>query len=106
MAYSMFIFFISAIFEVGGGYLVWIWLKDNKSVYLGVLGMILLAMYGVVATLQSQNFGRVYVAYGGIFIVFSMFWAYFVDDFKPDIYDIVGGAITLCGVCVIMFAKR
>lgn len=106
MLYSMFIFLLSALFEVGGGYLVWIWLKNDKSVYIGILGFILLGLYGVVATLQTQNFGRVYAAYGGIFIIFSIFWAYFIDDFKPDIYDILGGIITLLGVCIIMFAKR
>lgn len=106
MLYSMFIFLLSALFEVGGGYLVWIWLKNDKSVYIGILGLILLGLYGVVATLQTQNFGRVYAAYGGIFIIFSIFWAYFIDDFKPDIYDILGGIITLLGVCIIMFAKR
>lgn len=102
----MFIFLLSALCEVGGGYLVWIWLKNDKSVYIGILGLILLALYGIIATLQTQNFGRVYAAYGGIFIVFSIFWAYFIDDFKPDIYDILGGIITLVGVCIIMFAKR
>lgn len=106
MLYSMFIFLLSALFEVGGGYLVWIWLKNDKSVYIGILGLILLGLYGVVATLQTQNFGRVYAAYGGIFIIFSIFWAYFIDGFKPDIYDILGGIITLLGVCIIMFAKR
>lgn len=106
MLYSMFIFLLSALFEVGGGYLVWIWLKNDTSVYIGILGLILLGLYGVVATLQTQNFGRVYAAYGGIFIIFSIFWAYFIDDFKPDIYDILGGIITLLGVCIIMFAKR
>lgn len=106
MLWAMFIFLVSAVCEVGGGYLVWIWLKGGKSVYIGIIGLILLALYGVVATLQVQNFGRVYAAYGGVFIVFSIFWAYFIDGFKPDIYDILGGAITLFGVCIIMFAKR
>lgn len=106
MLYSIFLFFIAAVFEVGGGYLVWIWLRDNKSIYFGVAGLILLGLYGVIATLQPQNFGRVYAAYGGIFIVFSIFWAYFIDGFKPDKWDILGGVITLFGISIIMFAKR
>ncbi|RAX56755.1 hypothetical protein CCZ01_08595 [Helicobacter monodelphidis] len=106
MLKSIGIFILAAFLEVGGGYLVWLWLKEEKSVVIGVTGMILLALYGIVATLQTEGFGRVYAAYGGIFIVFSIFWAMKFDEFKPDMWDIIGAIIALVGVGIMMYAPR
>ncbi|WP_202978664.1 YnfA family protein [Helicobacter sp. MIT 05-5294] len=106
MLQSLLVFVLAAFLEVGGGYLVWIWLKEEKGLMLGIIGMICLALYGVVATWQVQGFGRVYAAYGGIFIVFSIIWAMKFDSFKPDMWDIIGGILVLFGVCLIMYAPR
>ncbi len=106
MLKSLAIFLLAAFLEVGGGYLVWIWLKEAKPLYIGLLGMLFLILYGIVATWQIEGFGRVYAAYGGIFILFSLFWAMKFDAFKPDIYDIIGSLIALLGVLIIMYAPR
>ncbi|HAF35234.1 MULTISPECIES: YnfA family protein [Sphingobacterium] len=103
---SLSIFLLAGICEIGGGYLVWLWLKEDKSIWFGILGAVLLALYGVVATLQIANFARTYATYGGIFIVLSILWAWKVDDFKPDRYDILGALIALIGVCIIFYAPR
>lgn len=103
---STFLFILAGLCEIGGGYLVWIWLRENKPLWIGIAGMIILALYGVVATWQSANFGRVYAAYGGIFIVMSILWGWKVDGFTPDKFDLIGGAIALLGMAVIMFAPR
>ena len=100
------IFVIAGLCEIGGGYLVWIWLKEDKPLWIGVMGLIVLGLYGVVATLQPANFGRVYAAYGGIFIVLAILWGWKVDGFVPDKFDIIGGIIALFGMAVIMFAPR
>ena len=68
MLQSLLIFILAAFLELGGGYLVWLWLKEDKSFLLGLGGLIALGLYGIVATWQAQDFGRVYAAYGGIFI--------------------------------------
>ncbi len=73
------LFFLSALFEIGGGYLVWLWLRENKGALFGLLGGLTLAVYGIVQTFQPAHFGRVYAAYGGIFIVFSLIWGALVD---------------------------
>lgn len=103
---SLFYFIIAGLFEIGGGYLVWIWIRDGKSFWYGLLGIILLAAYGFIPTLQPANFGRVYAAYGGVFIVLSILWGWKIDNLKPDLYDLIGGAIALTGVAVIMYWPR
>jgi small multidrug resistance family-3 protein len=92
--------------EIGGGYLVWLWLREGKSVWLAVLGALVLVLYGIIPTLQPAHFGRVYAAYGGVFIVLSLLWGWKIDGVSPDTYDVIGGLIALLGVCVIMYWPR
>jgi small multidrug resistance family-3 protein len=103
---SISIFILAGFCEIGGGYLIWLWLKEGKPIYYGIVGGIILALYGVVATLQTSNFARVYATYGGIFIVMSLIWAYKMDNYHPDKYDIIGAVIALVGVSVIYYAPR
>ena len=104
---SLFYFILAGLFEIGGGYLVWLWLREGKSLGVGILGGIILCLYGVIPTLQPPaDFGRVYAAYGGIFIVLSIIWGWKVDQVQPDRYDIIGGAISLVGVLIIMYWPR
>jgi len=81
-------------------------LREGKSHWLGVIGVVALIMYAILPTLQTANFGRVYAAYGGIFIVLSILWGWGVDRITPDKYDLLGGWIALLGVLVIMYAPR
>ncbi len=103
---SLGLFIIAGLCEIGGGYLIWLWLRENKSPLYGLIGALILVMYGVVATWQTQDFARVYATYGGFFIAMSLIWAYSVDNYRPDIYDITGAIIALGGVCVIYYAPR
>jgi len=100
------VFFAAALFEIGGGYLVWLWLKEKKSWVLGLVGGVILFLYGVIPTLQPANFGRVYAAYGGIFIVSAIIWGAVIDKKTPDKHEIIGAAITLVGALIIFFAPR
>jgi len=92
--------------EIGGGYLVWGWVKNDKPLWYGILGGIVLVLYGLVATLQTESFARVYATYGGFFIVMSLLWAIKFDHFTPDKYDIIGALVALTGVCIIYYAPR
>jgi small multidrug resistance family-3 protein len=105
-AKALFIFFLAGLCEIGGGYLVWLWLRNGKHWGCGLLGGVILAFYGVVATWQPSNFARVYATYGGIFILMSMLWAMKIDGYSPDKYDIVGVFVALIGVSIIYFAPR
>lgn len=99
-------FLLAGVFEISGGYLVWMWLREGKGVGYALIGALMLMLYGLVPTLQPTNFGRVYAAYGGVFIVLSLLWGWKIDGVTPDAYDIVGGLIALVGVGIIMYAPR
>jgi small multidrug resistance family-3 protein len=103
---SLFYFLLAGLFEIGGGYLVWIWLRQGKSIWYALAGAALLVLYGVIPTLQPANFGRTYAAYGGVFIILSLLWGWRVDKVTPDRYDLLGALIALAGVLLIMYAPR
>lgn len=103
---SIFIFLLAGLCEIGGGYLVWLCLRQGKPLWYGIVGAIILILYGAVATFQTANFARTYATYGGFFIVMSLLWAYKFDNFRPDKYDIFGASIALIGVCIIFYAPR
>lgn len=106
LARSIALFALAGLMEIGGGYLVWLWLREGRAVVLGVLGGLLLLLYGVVPTLQPTHFGRVYAAYGGVFVVLSLLWGWWVDGHRPDVPEVVGGTLCLVGVAVIMYWPR
>ena len=103
---SLFFFILAGLCEIGGGYLVWLWLREQRPVWYGVAGGLILCIYGVIPTLQPAGFGRVYAAYGGIFIVLSILWGWKIDQVKPDGFDIIGGIVALIGVLIIMYWPR
>jgi small multidrug resistance family-3 protein len=101
------LFILAGIAEIGGGYLIWQWLREGKSFYWGILGAAALIIYGMIATFQSfPSFGRVYAAYGGIFIVLSVLWGWGIDRKTPDLYDWMGALICIAGVAVMLLAPR
>jgi small multidrug resistance family-3 protein len=92
--------------EIGGGYLIWLCLREDRSWILGIIGGLILFLYGVVPTLQPSHFGRVYAAYGGIFIVSSIIWGLTIDKKRPDRYEILGSLIAFMGAVIIFYAPR
>lgn len=101
------LFVLAGLAEIGGGYLVWLWLREGKSVWMGVLGGFILIVYGIIPTLQKfPNFGRVYAAYGGVFIIMSLLWGWGIDKKNPDLYDWIGALICLIGVSIILWVPR
>ncbi|MBI2863217.1 MAG: YnfA family protein [Chloroflexi bacterium] len=107
MVRSLALFVLAGLFEIAGGWLVWQWLRVGRGFWLGLAGAFVLVLYGVVPTLQSEpNFGRVYAAYGGIFIILSLLWSWRFDRWNPDRFDLIGAAVCLIGVAVIMWSPR
>lgn len=100
------LFILAGLCEIGGGYLVWLWLREGRSIWHGLAGALVLILYGIIPTFQPAHFGRVYAAYGGVFVVLSILWGWKIDGILPDRYDIIGGLICIIGVIVIMYWPR
>lgn len=107
VARSALLFVLAAIAEIGGAWLVWQGVREQRGwAWIGA-GMLALGAYGFVATLQPDaHFGRILAAYGGVFVAGSLAWGMAMDGFEPDRYDIAGATICLVGVAVIMYAPR
>ncbi|WP_425060651.1 hypothetical protein SCACP_13880 [Sporomusa carbonis] len=103
---SILYFILAGLCEIGGGYLIWLWLREGKGVLYAVAGAIILIIYGIIPTFQPASFGRVYAAYGGVFIALSILWGWGVDKVAPDKFDIIGGIVALLGVLIIMYWPR
>ena len=103
---SLGLFVLAGLCEIGGGYLVWQWLREGRSLSFGLIGGIILMIYGVSPTFQDAHFGRVYAAYGGMFILLSLLWGWAMDGTTPDRFDVMGGLLCLAGVAVIMYVPR
>ncbi len=107
VARSLLLFVLAALAEIGGAWLVWQGVREDRGLIWIGAGIAALGAYGFVATLQDENdFGRILAAYGGIFVAGSLAWGMVVDGFRPDRFDYVGASICLVGVAVIMYAPR
>jgi small multidrug resistance family-3 protein len=103
---ALLLFIVAGLAEIGGGWLVWQWLREGKGLWLGVLGGLILFLYGVIPTLQQEAaFGRIYAAYGGLFIVFALLWGRLVDGWHPDRFDLLGAGIALFGAAVMLWGR-
>src|SRR4051812_48195684 len=92
---SMALFACAGLCEIGGGWLMWRWLRDGQPGWWGLLGAGVLIFYGIVPTLQASHFGRTYAAYGGVFIALSLVWGWAIDGDRPDRADVIGALIAL-----------
>ena len=100
------LYFLAGLCESGGGYLLWQWLKADRPLWTGLLGSVLLVLYGWVATWQTTSFGKTYAVYGGIFVVMAIAWAWYFDGFQPDRFDVLGGLVCFAGIGIILFWPR
>ena len=104
---SVGLFVAAGLAEIGGGYLIWRWLREGSPWPVGLAGAVILVIYGVIPTFQpASDFGRVYAAYGGVFVIMSLLWGWGIDGHRPDNYDWLGAAIVAVGVAVIFFSPH
>ena len=103
---SLSLFIVAGVCEIGGGWLIWKWLRDDRPAWWGLLGGVVLILYGITPTLQASHFGRVYAVYGGFFIVLSLLWGWYFDGNRPDRADAIGGTTAIVGVCIMMYWPR
>ena len=100
------LFVLAGLCEIGGGYLVWLWFREGRPLGYGITGAAILILYGIIPTFQTAHFGRVYAAYGGMFIVLSLLWGWAMDGMRPDRFDAMGAGLCLVGMAIIMYAPR
>lgn len=100
------LYFLTALAEIVGCYLPWLWLRKGGSIWLLVPAAASLALFSWLLTLHPDASGRVYAAYGGVYVCVALIWLWAVDGVKPGLWDVVGGAVTLAGMAIIAFAPR
>ncbi len=103
---TVLIFFLTAVAEIVGCYLPYLWLKEGKSIWLLVPAAFSLALFAWLLSLHPTAAGRVYAAYGGVYIFVAILWLWTVDGIKPTLWDLIGASVALIGMTIIMFAPR
>ncbi|SDK33180.1 small multidrug resistance family-3 protein [Methylophilus rhizosphaerae] len=103
---TLFIFGLTAVAEIVGCYLPYLWLKEGKSAWLLLPAVISLALFAWLLTLHPTAAGRTYAAYGGVYIGVAIFWLWLVEGIRPTGWDLLGAAVAMLGMAIIMFAPR
>ena len=98
------LFFITAIAEIAGCYLPYLWLRAGKSAWLLLPAALCLALFAWLLSLHPTAAGRVYAAYGGVYVGVALLWLWQVDGIRPTVWDLIGAAVALLGMAIIMFA--
>lgn len=100
------LFVVTALAEIIGCYLPYLWLRQSGSVWLLLPAASSLALFAWLLTLHPAASGRVYAAYGGVYVAVALIWLWLVDGVRPTMWDMVGGCVTLVGMAIILFAPR
>jgi small multidrug resistance family-3 protein len=100
------LFVVTALAEIVGCYLPWLWLREGKSAWLLLPAAASLALFAWLLTLHPAAAGRAYAAYGGVYISVALLWLWAVDGIRPTAWDLLGCALAIAGMAVIMFAPR
>lgn len=100
------LFVLTALAEIVGCYLPYLWLKQHGSAWLLVPAACSLALFAWLLSLHPTAAGRVYAAYGGVYISMAILWLWLIDAVRPTRWDIIGVAVSLLGMAIIMFAPR
>ncbi|MDB5914948.1 MAG: hypothetical protein JWP22_3623 [Ramlibacter sp.] len=100
------LFALTAVAEIVGCYLPYLWLKQDKSAWLLLPAGLSLAVFAWLLTLHPAAAGRVYAAYGGVYIGVAILWLWAVDGIRPTSTDWIGVAVSLAGMAIIMFGPR
>ncbi|HDY84656.1 hypothetical protein LCGC14_1347370 [marine sediment metagenome] len=103
---TLVLFFVTALAEIIGCYLPYLWLKQGGSAWLLIPAAISLALFAWLLTLHPAAAGRVYAAYGGVYVAVAIGWLWTIDGIRPSFWDWVGAGMTLVGMAIIMFAPR
>jgi small multidrug resistance family-3 protein len=100
------LFVVTALAEIVGCYLPYLWLRRGASPWVLLPAIVSLGCFVWLLTLHPTAAGRVYAAYGGVYVVVALLWLWRVDGVTPDRWDLLGGTVALAGMSIIMFSPR
>ena len=103
---TLLLFVVTALAEIAGCYLPYLWLRHDKSAWLLLPAALCLALFVWLLTLHPAAAGRVYAAYGGVYVAVAIGWLWAVDGVRPTPWDVTGSLVALAGMAIIMFAPR
>ena len=103
---TLLLFILTALAEIVGCYLPYLWLKHGYSAWWLLPAALSLILFAWLLTLHPQAAGRVYAAYGGVYITVALCWLWAVDGVRPSLWDVVGVLVALLGMAIIMLAPR
>lgn len=106
-SFSVFALFVAtAVAEIVGCYLPYLWLRKGAPAWVLLPAAASLALFAWLLTLHPQAAGRVYAAYGGVYVATALIWLWLADGVRPDRWDVLGGAISILGMAIIFFPSR
>ena len=100
------LFALTAFFEILGCYLPYLWLREDKSAWLLIPAVLSLAAFVWLLSLHPTAAGRVYAAYGGVYVFMAIAWLWLVDGIRPTNWDVIGSCVAFLGMAIIIFAPR
>lgn len=106
MVKTLLLFIVTALAEILGCYLPYLWLNQGKSILLLIPAALSLALFAWLLSLHPTAAGRVYAAYGGVYIFVAIMWLWLIDGIRPTMWDVVGAGVALLGMAIIMLAPK
>jgi len=103
---TVLLFLVTALAEIIGCYLPYLWLREGRTAWLLVPGALSLGLFAWLLSLHPTAAGRVYAAYGGVYVFMAVLWLWAVDGVRPTAWDLLGSAVAMTGMAIIMFAPR
>ena len=100
------LFVVTAIAEIVGCYLPYLWLKQGGSAWLLIPVAFSLALFAWLLTLHPSAAGRIYAAYGGVYIGVAIMWLWLVESIKSTTTDWVGVQVCFSGVAIIVLGSK
>lgn len=96
------LFLVTAAAEIGGCYLVYLWLREGRSAWLLAPAAASLALFALLLTLHPAAAGRTYAAYGCVYVATAILWLWAIEGLQPTSWDLAGAAIALSGMALIV----
>lgn len=103
---TLLLYLLTAVAEIVGCYLPYLWLREGRSAWLLLPAAASLALFAWLLTLHPAASGRVYAAYGGVYVGVAILWLWLVDGIRPTSWDVLGSGVALAGMAIIVFAPR